>query len=61
MKRTKASLLKTKDQMMLDVDRLSTEAMRAILKAAIENQSQSVLSITYEQIAEHLKPNDSRT
>lgn len=54
-------LLKTRDKMELDIDRMSPEAMRALLKAALHNQAKAVTSVTYEQIAERLNYHDAGT
>jgi hypothetical protein len=47
--------------MELDIDRMSPEAMRALLKAALYNQAEAVTSVTYEQIADRLNHHDAGT
>lgn len=60
-KQEEPRLLKTRDKMELDIDRMSPEAMRALLKAALYNQAEAVTSVTYEQIAERLNHHDAGT
>jgi hypothetical protein len=60
-KQGEARLLKTRDKMELDIDRMSEDAMRALLKAALYNQAEAVTSVTYEQIAERLNHHESGT
>jgi hypothetical protein len=40
--------------MVVDIDQMSPEAMRAMLKAALDNQSRAIEGITYEQLVEHM-------
>ena len=53
-RRNIVKLIKTKDSMVVDIDQMSPEAMRAMLKAALDNQSRAIEGITYEQLVEHM-------